>query len=261
MSAEVTDSTGPGGHGSGEVEWGEVEGEAIRFPLVVDEMHSATLTFTVPFDAARALVPGDAFEVLEAGPGSAMLVIALCDYLRNPWGDYNEVNVGILVHPVGRPEAAGAFVWRMPVDQEFTCAAGRQVMGVPKTVEDITFTYDGEPGDPDATVTMRLVMADEPSGSATLQVRFPRPSSEGVDASLEPAMTYAYLDGVPMELGLDMELPPLLLDPAAVEVTLGEGALADELRTLGLPERPADLVMWGENLAATFQVPRPVSGS
>ena len=55
MSAEVTDSTGPGGHGSGEVEWGEVEGVTIRFPLVVDEMHSATLTFTVPFDAARAL--------------------------------------------------------------------------------------------------------------------------------------------------------------------------------------------------------------
>ena len=58
-----------------------------------------------------------------------------------------------------------------------------------------------------------------------------------------------------------LPLPPLLLDPAAVEVTLGQGALADELRTLGLPERPADLAMWGESLAATFQVPRPVSGS
>ena len=240
--------------------WGEIDGVSIDFPMVVQEMNSATLTWSVPLDAAAAVLPGDAFEPADMG-GSAMLILALVDYLQNPWGDYLEVNFGLLVQPKGRPEEVGAFQWRMPVDQEFTCAAGRQVMGVPKTVEDITFTYDGEPGDPDATVTMRLVMADEPSGSATLQVRFPRPSSEGVDASLEPAMTYAYLDGVPMELGLDMELPPLLLDPAAVEVTLGEGALADELRTLGLPERPADLVMWGENLAATFQVPRPVSGS
>lgn len=255
MSAEVTDNTGAGGPGAGDVEWGEVEGVTIRFPMVVDEMRSATLTFTVPIDPARDLVPGDAFEVLEVAPGQAMLVVALCDYVRNPWGDYNEVNLGLLVHPTGRPDAAGAFQWRMPVDQEFTCAAGNRVMGLPKTVEDLAFDYDG------GAVAVRLVMADEPAGSETLVVRFPRPSVDGVDASIESATTYSYLDGVPMELGLDMELPPVLLDPADVEIALGAGALADELRSLGLPDLRADLALWGEGLSATFQAPRPLAGS
>ena len=242
----------------GRSDWGELDGVAIRFPMVVEEMRSATLTFTVPIGPARGLLPGDAFEVLEVAPDRAMLVIALCDYVRNPWGDYDEVNLGLLVHPVGRPEAAGAFQWRMPVDQEFTCKAGNLVMGLPKTVEDLTFDYSGGPGE--GTVTVRLVTSDEPEGSTTLLVRLPRPSVEGVDAAVESATTYSYLDGVPMSLGLEMELPPVVVDPSEVEIELGHGALAEELRSLGLPAA-ADLALWGEGLGATFQVPRPIAAT
>ena len=242
----------------GRTDWGELDGVKIEFPMVVEEMRSATLTFTVPIEPARALVPGDAFEVLEVSPGHAMLVIALCDYVRNPWGDYDEVNLGLLVHPVGRPEAAGAFQWRMPVDQEFTCKAGNLVMGLPKTVEDLTFDYSAGPGE--GTVAVRLVMSDEPEGSVTLLVRLPRPSVDGTEAPVESATTYSYLDGVPMSLGLDMELPPVPLDPGEVEIELGSGALADELRSLGLPAT-ADLALWGEGLSATFQVPRPIGAA
>ncbi|UDY34700.1 acetoacetate decarboxylase family protein [Dermatobacter hominis] len=237
-------------------DWGELDGVAIRFPMVVEEMRSATLTFTVPIGPARALLPGDAFEVLEVAPDRAMLVIALCDYVRNPWGDYDEVNLGLLVHPVGHPELAGAFQWRMPVDQEFTCKAGNLVMGLPKTVEDLTFDYSAGPGE--GTVTVRLVMSDEPAGSTTLLVRLPRPSVEGVEPAVESATTYSYLDGVPMSLGLDMQLPPVPVDPSEVEIELGRGALAEELRSLGLPAT-ADLALWGEGLGATFQVPRSIT--
>ncbi len=85
--------------------WGEIDGVEITLPVVVEEMNSATLTFTVPIEPARALLPGDAFEVAEIGPGSAMLVIALVDYVRNPWGDYAEVNLGLLADPVGDARA------------------------------------------------------------------------------------------------------------------------------------------------------------
>jgi hypothetical protein len=232
-----------------------LDGVEIRFPMVVEEMRSATLTFTVPLAPARALVPGDAFEALEVAPDRAMLVVALCDYVRNPWGDYNEANFGLLVHPVGRPEEAGAFQWRMPVDQEFTCRAGNLVMGLPKTVEDLTFDYSAGPGE--GTVTVRLVMADEPEGSTTMLVRLPRPSVEGIEPAVELATTYSYLDGAPMALGLEMELPSAPIDPAEVEIELGQGALAQELRSLGLPTA-ADVALWGEGLAATFQAPRPI---
>ncbi|MEI2698993.1 MAG: hypothetical protein V9E94_11835 [Microthrixaceae bacterium] len=50
--------------------WGKIDGVSIDFPMVVDEMHQLTLTYTVDLAAARALLPGDAFEVLEVAPGS-----------------------------------------------------------------------------------------------------------------------------------------------------------------------------------------------
>jgi len=158
---------GTGTDGAGH--WGEIDGVSIDFPLTVEEMNSATLTFTVPLEPARALLPGDAFQVLEVAPGQAMLIVALCDYIRNPWGDYNEVNLGLLVHPTGVPEAVGAFQWRMPVDQAFTKEAGNRVLGLPKTVEDLTVDYT------DTTVTFRLVMGGEP----TLEVRIPRVAPAG----------------------------------------------------------------------------------
>ncbi|MBS1836621.1 MAG: acetoacetate decarboxylase family protein [Actinobacteria bacterium] len=238
------------------VHWGEIDGLSIDFPMEVEELRSATLTFTVPIDAARALLPGDAFEVTEIAPGSAMLVVALCDYVRNPWGDYDEVNLGLLVNPVGRPEAVGAFQWRMPVDQQLTCAAGNRVLGLPKTVEDLHISYSGEPGE--GTVVVRLVMSDEPAGSVTMLVELPRPVAAGdASAGLDSAITYSYLEGRPMELPLEMRLPSSPVDAAEVRIVLGEGALAQELRSLGLPRAP-DMALWGEGLRAVFQMPNPL---
>lgn len=240
---------GTGTDGAGH--WGEIEGVSIDFPLTVEEMNSATLTFTVPLESARALLPGDAFQVLEVAPGQAMLIIALCDYIRNPWGDYNEVNLGLLVHPAGAPEAVGAFQWRMPVDQAFTKEAGNRVLGLPKTVDDVTFEYST----PDAggrRVTVRLAMGGEP----TLTVSLPRVESTG-EPTPERTLTYSYLDGVPTEVPLTIDLPTGLVDPAAVVIELGTSAAADELRSLGLPKAP-DLAMWGEGLSGTFEWPTPI---
>jgi hypothetical protein len=226
--------------------WGEIDGVSIDFPLVVDEMNSATLTFTVPVGPARALLPGDAFEVLEVAPGSAMLILALCDYIENPWGDYNEVNFGLLVHPVGEPERVGAFQWRMPVDQEFTKRAGNAVLGLPKTVESLDVDYG------DDTVTFRLAMGGEP----TLTVTLPLVAPDGEPTRSE-TITYSYIDGVASEVPLAIDLPTGLVDPASVVIEVGTGVVADELRSLGLPTAP-DMAMWGQGLGGTFLRPRPL---
>ena len=226
--------------------WGEIDGVAIDFPMVVDDMRQATLTYTVPIDAARALLPGDAFEVLEVAPGQAMFLVALVDYVVNPWGDYNEVNLGLLAQPVGQHERAGAFVYRMPVDQEFTMKAGNQVLGLPKTVEDLTFAYEGE------SVTVRLASG----GEHVMTVTFPRVLSDDAPTVTE-TITYSYLDGVATELPLTIDLGAGVIDPADVEMQLGTGVIADELRSLGLPRTP-DMAVYGEGLTGTFLPPRPV---
>lgn len=227
--------------------WGELQGRAITFPMEVEELRAATVLYSVPADAAAALLPGDAFEVVEVAPGTAQLVMAACDYLRNPWGDYDELNLGFLARPVGAPsEVIGSFVYRMPVNQAFTCEAGNRVMGFPKTVEDLTVSYT------DATATFRLAM----DGHHVLTLTVPRAVPSG-EASRVEATSYSYLDGVPYGTELSMDMGTGIVDPADVQLALGEGPVADELRSLGLPRAP-DFATWGEGLSATFLLGQPI---
>ena len=124
------------------VVWGEIDGVEITFPMEVPHFLGGTIGFDVSAEAAAALLPGDAFVVAETAPGRAQFIVSLCDYRDNPWGDYNEVNLGFLVRPADAgPDVMGAFIYRMPVDQQFTCTAGNEVMGFPKVVTRIDAEY------------------------------------------------------------------------------------------------------------------------
>jgi len=223
--------------------WGSIQGQEITFPMEVDDFTSATLGFSVPAAAARALLPGDAFEIVEVGPGVAQLIVSLVDYRANPWGDYNEVNLGFLARPAGAgEEVIGSFVYRMPVDQEFTCLAGNQVMGFPKTVMGIEADYS----DTHATFVLR-------DGEAVaLRVSVPRAEPLGEPTRIE-TVSYSYLDGTPYETPLSMDLATGVVEAEQVVVELGSGPIADELSSLGLPCAP-DFASYGERLGAVFQL-------
>lgn len=223
--------------------WGSIQGQEITFPMEVDSFNSATLGFSVPAAAAAALLPGDAFEIVEIAPSTAQLIVSLVDYRQNPWGDYNEVNLGFLARPVGAADdVIGSFVYRMPVDQEFTCLAGNQVMGFPKTVLDIATTYT----DTHATFELR------DGADLALAVTVPRAAAVGAPTRIE-TVSYSYLDGVAQATPLSMDLASGYLEADQVELTLGTGPIAEELRTLGLPTA-ADFATWGEDLGAVFQL-------
>ena len=150
------------------VTWGEIQGRTITFPMEVAAMDAATIGFSVPADAARALLPGDAFEIVEIADGVAQFILAVCDYTENPWGDYLEINLGFLARPAGSPpEVIGSFVYRMPVDQAFTCEAGNKVMGFPKTVEDLSANrHEGQ---------VTFAMADAASDHSVIRAGVRRP--------------------------------------------------------------------------------------
>lgn len=227
--------------------WGQIQGREITFPMEVAELRAATVLWSVPLTAAAALLPGEAFEVVEVAPDTAQLVMAAVDYVQNPWGDYDELNLGFLARPAGAPaDVIGSFVYRMPVNQAFTCEAGNRVMGFPKTVEDLTSTYT------DATVTFRLAMG----GHHVLTLTVPRVAPAGAPERVE-ATSYSYLDGVPYGTDLSMDMGTGLIDPADVHLEVGDGPVAEELRSLGLPRAP-DFATWGEGLSATFHLGRPV---
>ena len=230
--------------------WGSIQGRTITFPMEVDSFNSATLGFSVPAGPAAALLPGSAFEIVEIAPDAAQLIVSLVDYRENPWGDYNEVNLGFLARPAGAgDDVIGSFVYRMPVDQEFTCIAGNEVMGFPKTVMGIDAAYtDGPAG----AVTFTLRDGDETAFSITV----PRSAPAGEATRIETS-SYSYLDGGPQATPLAIDMASGFVDAADVHLTLGSGPIADELRSLGLPTAP-DFCAYGEGLSAVFQLGSPL---
>ena len=114
----------------------EIAGRTVTMPCVVRDASAGTAMFDVDIAAARARVPHP-FEPIETAPGRCQVAIAVIDYHDNDLGDYHEVGVTFFVTPTGGPgdaadREAGTFITRLPVDQSFTCEAGRTIWGFPR---------------------------------------------------------------------------------------------------------------------------------
>ena len=109
------------------------------------------MQYLVPAAAAQRIVGPTGLEVTGPVPGRALVALAVCRYDDTDLDPYHEVAVSFVVRPhdaARNPSAAqrtreffsgaiGAYIHRLPVDQEFTCAAGRDIWGFPKWVTTI----------------------------------------------------------------------------------------------------------------------------
>lgn len=227
--------------------WGIIDTQPVLLPLDVSEFNSAMMLFPVPAASARALIPGEAFEVVETEPGLGELIVAANDFRQNPWGDYDEIDIGVVVRPAGAPEDAhGGLVHRTLVNQRFGFEAGHRALAFPRTVNEIDVSYTDE------TVTFDLTVDGDP----TLRLELPRAPAAGPPERMgTPA--YSLIDGVAYQTPVEISMPTGIVDPDDVVVELGTGPLADELRGLGLPCAPT-YSSWGEGMSATFHRPQPL---
>lgn len=223
-----------------------IQGRPVALPCIVRDAGSASAIFLVPSQTAQRFV-GEAFEVVEFLPGQTQLVLGFVDYRDNDLGDYNEVMVVFMVRPKGSgSEADGTFIYQLPVNQSFTCEAGRKIWGFPKSVQQIDIDYAAD------RVTGKLIM----DGRHVFTLTVPRDASASADAPDLEMTTYTYRDGptaVPFTTGgSGASMTP---GPLGVELVLGEHPLADELRGLGLPS-PAMMSAWTEHMRGSFGAPR-----
>lgn len=227
--------------------WGMIDAEEIVFPLEIEEFSSAMLLFSVPAAAARSLLPTRAFELLEREAGWAVLILTALDFRRNPWGDYDEINLSFLGKPAGADdEEAGGILFRSLVNQRFGYEAGARAMQFPRAEDEIDVAYT------DDTVTFDLAV----EGEHTLRLRVPRAGPEGEPERMN-TIGYSYIDNVARCTHIEIDMPTGIVDPEAVDLELGTGPLAAELRRLGLPGVP-DYCAWGEGLSALFHRPQPI---
>jgi hypothetical protein len=222
-----------------------IQGRTVTLPVEVRRATNASALWMVPAADVAKLLEGDAFQPLDVGGGQTQLILGLIDYQDNDLGDYREVAVIFFVHPRGSgPEQAGSFIWRLPVDQSFTCEAGCTIWGFPKSVERIDYDYA-----PDS-VTGSLWM----DGRRVFTLRVPRGGEASADAATA-GVTYTYLQGAPHRTPMTTA-GPAALNPAGppVSLELGDHPIADALRSLGLPKAPL-LATWVPHMRGTFGAP------
>jgi hypothetical protein len=214
----------------------------------------------VNLDVARAMVGAAGIEPEEFLPGKAMLSLAMVDYRDNDLGTYNEFSIAFFVRETRARRGVrfvapwtrmmrgqvATYIRHLPVDQAFTCEAGRRVWGFPKSVEDVSIAYEGD------LARCRLVM----DGELVLEMDTPRAGSRALPES--ELWTYTAIDGRTHKTPFRSASRGFGVSRGArTAVRLGTHPIAEELRALGLPKAPV-VGMWMENFSATFGRPQPL---
>lgn len=221
----------------------EILGQTVTMPVEVRDASAGTVIFDVDHAAAAALAP-TGFEVIESAPGRAQVAIALVDYRDNDLGAYHEVGTILFVRPVGGGDD-GNFITHLPVDQEFTCAAGNQIWGFPKSVQQIDVTQ--------TSASSRWVLTMD--GELVLDLTVPRGGTDEMPPL--PMTSYTLIDGKPHATAFTQGGSGSAVGfGEGVSLVLGSHPVAKELESLGLPEAPVVITTWTEKMKATFEEPR-----
>lgn len=219
----------------------DVLGTPIEMPVHIRQASCFVGGFTASAAAAQAAISDTGLEVLRVRPGRAMCMLVFVDYVDGDLGPYNEFGVCLLVADRERPGQsmvgnlrdlvggqARALVHRLPVDGEFTLAAGRGIWGFPKTLADFDVDH--------RSATKRGVVSEGGKMIAALTIR---PGFKVPDSPSSTVLrAYSHLDGVTRET-------PWVLNKTAdtrtrlggAQLQLGSHPIADELRRLDLGRR------------------------
>jgi hypothetical protein len=236
------------------------EGKRVTLPVTVRDASSASATYLVSAAAAQALIAPEDLVVAQVAPGRTLFSVAAIDYRDNDLGDYNEVSLAFFVHArsanggrgrlPGRLANAAAFlrsrlptyIHRLPVNQSFTCAAGRGIWGFPKTIEQIDFEKT-------ETRSRCTLVCD---GRHVLTLSMARGGGTRIpDAEM---ITYSRIDGATHSTRFVSGAEGVGIHLGGATLELGTHPIADELRSLGLPKRPL-LGVWMEHMHGRFDAP------
>ncbi|QIS05211.1 acetoacetate decarboxylase [Nocardia brasiliensis] len=228
-------------------------------PVRIRLAHAFMATYLVPADAAQRLIDYSGLRVLRLPAARAMCSLVFVEYVDGDLGPYNEFGVSFMVrhHRADRGRAdlralatnqAGVFIHQLPVDGDFTLAAGRGIWGFPKQLADFDVHHDASPrhgtlhrdGDLIVDLTVRQGLA--------------MPRRTGAATSFD---AYSHLDGVTRCTPWRMAPSGMRARPGGATLTLGEHPIAAELRALDLPRR-AITTSTIARLAMTFEDAVPV---
>ena len=225
-----------------------IQGRTIGLPVEVRRAAQWGVQYLVPAAAAQRIVDPTGLEVTGPLPGRALMALAVCRYDDTDLDPYHEVAVSFVVRRHDATPGAGtvqrirefasgdigAYIHRLPVDQEFTCAAGRDVWGFPKWVTTIDIDEPGRSAGRSRAgsgTTVRLVDA----GIHVLTLTMVAGGPIRLPAQSPPS--YSFRDGILRRTEWTTAAEGVTGRFGGATLVLGDHPVADELRTLGMPRR------------------------
>lgn len=216
-----------------------IMGREVRLPVLVRDADALMAYYLVSASAAQRLVDASGLEVASVLPGRALCTIGTMNYRDNDLGQYYEIAITFYVRERGQRSLpligtlldfqqgrVGAYIHELPVNGEFTCAAGNEIWGFPKSVCDIQLSQrDG-----------RQTTVWKKDGRHVLTHTLVMPRSKSVRTA--NATSYSFRNGVRYKTPTEMTVENVgakFFGGATLE--LGDHPIASELRTLGLPKR------------------------
>lgn len=226
----------------------------LQSPLFFQALGGIAAIYHAPSATVRALMPDAHLQPVELWPGRSLVVLSALQYRESDLGPYDEFTVAFpasygehrlpaldaLRNGLGREVAA--FVWRMPVSSERSAQVGAGIAGFPKTAAELFLERQGG--------QVRALLRHQ--GRLDVQL--------GVDAADSPGertlklRSYTVKDGVLLQSLFVMRQTRYRdqLQPTGAQLTLGDGPLAEDLRRLGLSERPIAAHVCGQAQGLLF---------
>lgn len=133
-------------------------------------------------------------------------------------------------------------ILHLPVNQSFTCEAGRVIWGFPKTLDEIDFDTSGD----------RARCIWNRDGQNILKISMPLGGGRALPE--QELSTYSYIRGELHRTRFVSRAEHLGVRMGKVSLALGAHPIADDLRSLGLP-KPALMSMWMDKMRARFEAP------
>jgi hypothetical protein len=220
-------------------------GRTVKLPVEVRRATQWGVQYLVPTAAAQRLVDPTGLQVTGPLPGRALVALAVCRYDDTDLDPYHEIAVSFVVRPHDAPPATpvqrvreffagaiGAYIHRLPVDQEFSCRAGRDIWGFPKWVTTIDIDEPPAGSSPAGSgTTVRLV--DGGVHVLTLNVA----PGVGIGLPAQSPPSYSFADGTLRRTTWTSSAEGTTGRPGGARIVLGDHPMAEELRALGLPKR------------------------
>lgn len=238
-----------------------IAGREITMPVAIRHARQWSASWLAPARAAQAVIDYSGLEVAQPVPGKAMVALAAVDYVDGDLDTYHEVAISVVVRRHDAPPAPGmrarlqefsagniaAFIHDLPVDQEFTRAAGTTIWGYPKWIADIDLVAHRS--------STACVVRAEGEHQLTLEI-----SQRGyLPMPKEMPPTYSWRDGVLRFTPWEVDTGGGKARLGGARLTLGaRGPMVTTLRQLQLP-RHAIMSSHTSHLSSIFGNPEIVT--